>query len=171
MPLCLENWRAVRPAARMTLAPGTTPLGPLLGAPFGQMPAAALEDAMRMTGAAALRLAPGRLFLIEGGRTVPGLPFATAPGDPLLAVDACPGMPACATSTVRTRELARALANSVPGLHVSGCAKGCARPRRAAVTLVGRDGRFDLVRGGCAWDSPARRGLSPEQILAEADRL
>ncbi len=165
------DWRGAQAASPATLTPGPSPIGAILGAPFGQIPAAALADAMRRTGAAALRLAPGRLFLLEGGRPVPDLPFATAPGDPLLAVDACPGAPACAAASVETRTLARALAGRLTHLHVSGCAKGCARPRPAAVTLVGRDGRFDLVRNGTAWDSPAWFGLTPEQILAEADRL
>jgi precorrin-3B synthase len=93
------------------------------------------------------------------------------PGDPLLAVDACPGAPACAAASVETRALARALAGRVAGLHVSGCAKGCARGPPARVTLVGREGRFDLVRAGTAWDRPLRRGLTPAEVLSEAEAL
>ena len=44
-------------------------------------------------------------------------------------------------------------------LHVSGCEKGCAKPRRSALTIVGRNGRYDLVRDGHAGDLPVLRGL------------
>lgn len=152
------------------LAPGPTPLGPMLGAPFGQIDAKDLETAVTQSGAAAIRLAPGRLFLLEGATAPPpDAPFVTAPGDPLLSVDACPGAPACPAASVETRALARALAGRLPGLHVSGCAKGCAHPGAAAITLVGREGRFDLVRNGRAWDRPERRDLAPDTIIAETD--
>jgi len=71
---------------------------------------------------------------------------------------------------VETRTLARALAGRVNGdLHVSGCEKGCARPRKADVTLVGRDGGFDLVRGGKPGDVPARRGLTADALANGAE--
>ncbi len=54
--------------------------------------------------------------------------------------------------------LARALTDVPHGtaIHVSGCAKGCAHPGSAPWTLVGRDGRYDLVRHGKAGDTPGR---------------
>ncbi|MNY65563.1 hypothetical protein D3C86_2028490 [compost metagenome] len=39
-------------------------------------------------------------------------------------------------------------------LHVAGCAKGCAHPRRAALTLVGRPDGYGLVISGTAGDTP-----------------
>jgi precorrin-3B synthase len=51
-------------------------------------------------------------------------------------------------------------------LHVSGCAKGCAHPRAVPLTLVGRDGLYDLVRDGAASDSPALRGLTLDETAA-----
>jgi precorrin-3B synthase len=167
-----DRWQRVAPAPAVALQPGPTPLGPLLGAAFGHLPATSLQAALNASGSAAIRLAPGRLFLLEGGRGVPAnTPFVAAAGDPVLSVDACVGAPACASASVETRRLARALAPRHPGLHVSGCAKGCARPRRAALTLVGRDGAFDLVRDGAPWDPPARRSLSAEELLAETGDL
>lgn len=66
------------------------------------------------------------------------------------------------------RALAPALETVAPdarrSLHVSGCTKGCARARAADITLVGRNGKFDLVRDGCAWDTPSQTGLSPEAL-------
>ncbi|CAM4229075.1 cobalamin biosynthesis protein CobG [Palleronia rufa] len=141
--------------------PGPTPHGSLAGVPFGQIEAPLWTAAARA--ATALRITPWRMLVLEGADTAPeGL--ITRPDDPILAVDACPGAPFCASASVETRSVARALAGRVASLHVSGCAKGCARSRPAAVTLVGRDGRFDLVTDGRAGDIPTRRGLTPVQV-------
>ena len=91
------------------------------------------------------------------------------PDDPLLGVIACTGAPGCPQSSVETRALARRLAPRLPRgvtLHVSGCAKGCALPGPADLTLVGRDGAFDLVTHAAPWDAPARRAIAPDQVLA-----
>ena len=151
------------PALPTAHAPSVGPhaLGILAGAPFGQIHAD-LWDRAALAGRA-LRITPWRMLLIEGASMAPeGL--VTDPGDPILSVDACPGAPFCPQATVETRSLARRLAAKSPGLHVSGCTKGCARSRPAPVTLVGRDGRFDLVKNGRAGDTPHRRGLTPTQI-------
>ena len=50
-------------------------------------------------------------------------------------------------------------------LHVSGCAKGCAYPR-PATTLVGRNGRYDVIRHGRAGDRPDLTGLTLSQAMA-----
>ncbi|MFV0472953.1 MAG: cobalamin biosynthesis protein CobG, partial [Pikeienuella sp.] len=150
-------------------APGPTALGPLLGAPFGLTEAAELAALIERSGTAAIRLTPWRLFLLEGGAAVPAPDFITAPNDPLLSVDACVGAPRCAAASVETQSLARALAGRAGGaLHVAGCAKGCARPGPAAMALVGREGRFDLVTNGRAWDAPVLRGLTREEAAALA---
>ncbi len=154
-------------AAEPAPEPGATALGPLVGAPFGQVEAAALAALVRESGAAAVRVTPWRSLLLEGGGRVPAPGFVDRPCNPLMAVDACAGAPACSAATVETRRLARVLAGRVSGrLHVSGCAKGCARARPADVVLVGRDGRFDLVLGGRAGDAPVATGLTPEAVLA-----
>lgn len=162
------DWTGQAAAAPATpMAPGETPLGPLVGVPFGQVNARALLASLAATGASAVRVTPWRLILFEGGRAVGGDEFIAAPGDPLLSADACPGAPYCSRASVETRELARELAPRLAGtLHVSGCGKGCARGRPADVTLVGRDGGFDLVRQGHAWDEPTERGLLPKDVLA-----
>jgi precorrin-3B synthase len=51
--------------------------------------------------------------------------------------------------------------------HVSGCEKGCAHPRQAPITLVARDGRYDLIRDGKPSDTPAFRDLSLEQAAEQ----
>lgn len=161
-------------------APGARADGLLLGAPFGRIGGAALVALMRRAGSPGLRVTPWRMALLERGAPAAddaailaeaaAAGFITRPGDPLLHVDACPGAPHCAAASVETRALAARLAAHMPDppttLHVSGCAKGCARAAPAALTLTGRDGAFDLIRGGRASAPPERVGLSAADILA-----
>ncbi|WP_170417649.1 precorrin-3B synthase [Ruegeria atlantica] len=148
------------------LQPGSSDLGALYGAAFGQLPARQLSDLMADSGASALRVTPWRLILLEGGAAVHAPDFVTDGTDPLMTTDACPGAPFCPQAQVETRKVARTLAAQVTGsLHVSGCAKGCARMGPENVTLVGKDGRFDLVKNGCAGDEPSQRGLTPETLM------
>ena len=129
------------------------------GVAFGQIDAGTLAEAAQA--ATALRVTPWRTLLLEGATKRPAA--LLPPENPLLKVDACPGAPLCPQATVETRTLARRL-TPTGSLHVSGCAKGCARSTPADVTLVGRDGRFDLVKGGRAGDTPAATGLTPEEV-------
>lgn len=156
------------PAAPGTLPrPGEKLPGPVYGAAFGQIDAGALARLITESGAVALRVTPARSVVLEGGTAVSSAAFITQPDDPLLRVDACAGAPFCTSSTVETRALARLLAPLAKGsLHVSGCAKGCARARPADVTLTGRDGAFDLVRGGATWDAATVPGLAPSLLPA-----
>ena len=129
------------------------------------MNAKTLIRLLSTTSATAIRLTPWRLLILEGAKPVVEPDVITQPNDPLLTLHACPGAPSCASATVETRKLARALTAHAPsGLHISGCAKGCAHPRRAALTLTGSDGRFDLVKDGAPWDAPNRTGLAPEDL-------
>jgi precorrin-3B synthase len=146
--------------AETTLAPGPHPLGTAIGFAFGRIEADALAGLLD-GGARALRLTPWRIAIVEGGAS-----FAPSVDPALLAVDACVGAPACPQATVATRPLAARLAHHVRGLHVSGCAKGCARARPAAITLTGRDGRFDLGVEARAGDAPAVAGLDAAHVLA-----
>lgn len=155
-------------AAAPPLSPGPTPLGPAIGAAFGQAMAGELDAALAASRATHLRLTPWRLAILESGEAAAAPGFLEAPHDALLAVDACPGAPSCAAASVETRPLARALAGRTGGarLHVSGCAKSCARSAPAAFTLCGREGRFDLIRNGSAWDAPDETGLSADTLRA-----
>jgi precorrin-3B synthase len=135
-----------------------------IGLPFGRVEAAALAEFATASGARALRGAPGRALLAlgvpdpEALRTrAAALGFLTDPRDPRRRVAACTGAPGCASALLDTRALAVELAPLVPAtgfLHVSGCAKGCAHPRPAPVTLVGREGGLGLIRRGRAGDTP-----------------
>lgn len=144
---------------------GTRPQGTLVGIEFGQMQArtlAALADL------GALRITPWRMILIEGAQDVPAIDgLIRNPDDPMLRVIACTGAPACLQALAPTRDLARRLAPDVPQgqiLHVSGCAKGCAHPHAAPITLVATPQGFDLVRAGTPSDTPALTQQSPDHI-------
>ena len=165
------HWSGAQPATRGDRpVPGPSPCGALVGAPFGQLPAQALAGLIQRSSASALRVTPWRLVLLEGADITPAPGFVTAPGDPALTTHACPGAPFCPQTGVETRELARQLAPRLNGtLHVSGCAKGCAYIGPASITLVGRDGRFDLVKQGGVGDEPAMCDLTPETLLRMTD--
>lgn len=164
----LPAWAAehIAPAAPAgAIAPGRHPLGAALAVPFGQLDAAALAGAV-VGEVAGIRVTPWRTILAEGvGLQVAGL--IDDPADPLLRADACVGAPACPQAGVETRTLARALAPLVSGrLHVSGCAKGCARAQTADVVVTGRDGRYDLAFDARAGAPPSHPGLTPDTLLA-----
>ncbi|MFZ5964813.1 cobalamin biosynthesis protein CobG [Thalassococcus sp. BH17M4-6] len=163
------RWQEVPPRSQGDpCQPGPTPEGAIIGLPFGHVTAADLSALMRDSGAGSLRIMLGRMLWLRGAGKVKAKGFVTRSGDPLLTAHACPGAPFCPQASVATRDLARTLAPRLPRgetLHVSGCVKGCAHPRAADLTLVGRDGAFDLVRQGSPWDEPERRGQTAQDLL------
>jgi precorrin-3B synthase len=155
------------PAPALPLpGPGILPLGALVGLEFGLLRAETLANLARRP----LRITPWRMLLIEGATDFPDLPgLITDPGDARLRVMACTGSPGCPQALQKTRTLARYLAASVPPgqiLHVSGCAKGCAHPGVADVTLTGTPRGFGLVRHGTARHD-AERVLSVDALGTE----
>jgi precorrin-3B synthase len=167
LPAELAGGAAPAPAAPPP-PPGPAAGGLLVAAPFGEL---AAGDLARLAAAApALHLTPWRMLFLPGladPAALAGTGAIAAPGDPRLSVHACTGAPSCPQATVATRALAALLAPRLPPgrtLHVSGCAKGCAHPGRADLTLTGRAGAFDLVAGGAPWDEPIRRGIAPGDV-------
>ena len=168
----LPDWsRPSEPPAkpRKIPLPGLTEFGRYIGIAFGQMDASALAELAKSS----IRVTPWRLLLLESV----DIPLPTGrmilhEDDALLRIDACPGAPMCSAASVQTRSVALGM-KPPPGrsLHISGCAKGCARAKPADVTLVGRSGRFDVVKHGSAWDMPVLTGLLPEEITGALDAL
>lgn len=145
-PVAPANFRA---------RPGPTPQGRLVALAFGQTDAAAFA-ALGALGP--LRLTPWRMVLVEGLHGPARLPgLIERPADPLLNVIACTGAPGCPQALRPTRTLARALAPRVTKtLHVSGCAKGCAHPGPAPLTLTATpDGWRIIANGTAAAEGPA----------------
>ena len=182
-------WRAAGIAATHQTTHACAPPQPLghhrlgdfgflgLGLAFGRLRAgdlAWLADIAQAHGAGELRLTPWRAILLPGvdanaARVILSQAsdaFITDPNDARLAVIACAGAPACGSAQSPTQDhalslapLARVLSPSGVTLHVSGCAKGCARPHATTVTLVARAGLYDLITQGRASDAPSQHGL------------
>jgi precorrin-3B synthase len=144
---------------------------------------ALLVAAAEHRGADEIRLAPGHgiVFIGSGKGFDPAaflsdaerLGFATQPGDPRLSLAVCAGAPACASGEAPTRPLADAVVAAAAPLiaaggsvHLSGCAKGCARAAAADLTIVGRPGGYGLVLGGTAGDV-ATSTTSRDRLLSD----
>jgi precorrin-3B synthase len=147
--------------------PGRRRLGALAGttgiaAPFGRLEAEQLRELVGLAaraGASEIRLSPWRALYVDAPVEIRAdLGLIVDENDPLLRIDACPGAPACRWASVDTRRTARRLAASglAGTLHVSGCAKGCARSAPADLTLVGGGGRYGIVHNGTARDAVER---------------
>jgi precorrin-3B synthase len=161
-----------QPVAMFDLAAAGTALG--IGLPFGSMPAdkvIALALKAINLGATEIRPAPRRALLFLGlplaacpslQEVAAALGFITDASDPRTTIAACPGAPACASGRIATRDVAGSIAtenrdifDSSFTLHISGCAKGCAHPGPAALTLVGGENGAGLVVDGTAKALPA----------------
>lgn len=146
------------------------PLGLLTDAvgiavPFGQLDAGQLRRLISLAadaGASEFRISPWRIVYFDAEGGIPLLEAASDlglivdPCDPLLRIDACPGAPSCSSASVDSRTAARWLAkNGIQGsVHVSGCAKGCARSEPADLVLIGEAGQYGVVRNGTTMDIP-----------------
>ncbi len=143
------------------------------GLAFGHTDAASLlrlTEAAAAAGASGLRAAPGRVLMILGLQEQTSTAFADAAealgfivrvDDPRRHVVACAGAPICAQAEIAARALApRVTAAAAPFLnaafkiHISGCAKGCAHPAPAALTVVGTPAGCALIANGTARDAP-----------------
>ncbi len=154
-----------------------------IGLPFGRIEADTLTKLAHLSerfGDGTLRTTPWRALLLPGSTAEQAATFADEvcalgliadPHDPRLYILACVGAPACPSASVDARNAARRLASAITAtrgetIHVSGCAKSCAHRGDAALTLIGRDGRYDVVRNGGAFARPALTGLSIDEVLA-----
>ncbi|MEW5422856.1 precorrin-3B synthase [Amorphus sp. 3PC139-8] len=147
-------------------------VGLLAAAPFGQLSSdqlAAVATSADKAGVPRIRLTPARGIFLPGlseataTDLVPALSdlgLVTAPNDKRLRVVTCPGAPACSRALTPTRSRAARLAEHLPDgpwpalVHLSGCAKGCARRKAAPLTLVAADTGFDVVLDGGPFDVP-----------------
>lgn len=156
--------RPTLPKIDMAPLPGRRRLGRVAGvtgiaAPFGRLEAEQLRKLAELAakaGATEIRLSPWRALYVNAPVEISeALGLIVDGTDPLLRIDACPGAPACRSASVDTRRTARQFAASgfAGSLHVSGCAKGCARSTPADLTLVGEAGRYGVIRNGTARDA------------------
>jgi precorrin-3B synthase len=155
------------------------------GLAFGHTDATSLErlvEHARSAGANGVRTAPDRALLAIGlakdGATAfaaaaERLGFVVRADDPRRHVVACAGAPICISAHIAARAMApRIAASAAPYLdaahtiHVSGCAKGCAHPGPAALTIVGTPNGSALIAHGTARDAP--RSVVPTGELADS---
>jgi precorrin-3B synthase len=155
---------------------------------FGHADAGALTGLVGIAarhGARAVWPAPGHTLLIAGISALAACDlvlaaeqrgFVVRADDPRRRIAACPGAPACGSGLIAARTLAAALVpvvSPVAGpdrngvlVHVSGCAKGCAHPAPAALTLVGTPQGCAVIHDGCAGDAP-HRYIDPARLGEE----
>jgi precorrin-3B synthase len=154
--------------------------------PFGYAEAGVLKriaHAAARCGATSIQPAPGRALLTIGlgaaaidefAASAAAAGFVVRPGDARRYVVVCAGAPACGSALLSTRRLAPTIAQAARPfldgsltIHVSGCAKGCAHPGAAALTLIGPD---RLVVQGRAGDTP-HGAISAAAFIAGLPRL
>lgn len=142
----------------------------LVGLSFGRCNAATLDRLGAAQATADIRLSPWRgLAFRDLDRTgaeallrlAGDLGLITQDDDPRLSVQACAGSPACSRAEAPTMADAAKLADAADALlaqgvtlHVSGCIKACAHPGTADLTLVGRQGLYQVVMDGTTRDKP-----------------
>jgi precorrin-3B synthase len=158
-----------------------------LAAPFGRLEAVttrALVTAALRLGVDEFRLSPWRSLYaaVSDEQTADAIVKASVRAGlivdvahPLLVIDACPGAQGCHSTKLNTRFAARQLAPilgqlNCRSLHVSGCAKGCARSKPADLVLVGTEDCFGVMRDATAQDEP-HLFIRPERVAELAQTL
>ncbi|RJF79714.1 precorrin-3B synthase [Azospirillum cavernae] len=144
--------------------------------PFGRLTCAALSALSDV--AREIRLTPWRALLLvdpaPGAATLAGrLGAILTAADRRLRLTACSGITGCDVGTTDTHATALAVAeragpllDRVRMVHVSGCAKGCAHPGVADVTLTAHDGLYDVALRAKPGAAPWRANLSPDDALS-----
>jgi precorrin-3B synthase len=159
-----------------------------IGLAFGHADATSLQrltEAAEAAGASGMRAAPGRAFMIVGltqqaspsfAAAAAALGFIVRADDPRQHVVACAGAPICASADIAARaiapKIAAAAAPHLDGsfkIHISGCAKGCAHPAPAALTIVGTSAGCVLISNGSTRDAPFKVVVTNELPAAIAE--
>lgn len=170
-PAVLDESSRWLPAGIHDVGNGRIVLG--LGLAYAQTDAgnliAFLQQAEEM-GVTEVRLAPRHGLLLLGlDREAAAIArqfafshgFLVAPDDPRNQIASCAGR-ACASALLDTKavamlavEVGRDILDGSLTLHLSGCAKGCARPMVSPLTLVGAPSGYALVVNGTASVAPS----------------
>lgn len=175
--------RHVEPLGVHGLRNGASAFG--IGLAFGHADAAALRgltEVAERAAASAFIPAPGRTLIAVGlssahaasefATQAERLGFIVRADDRRRHVIACAGAPLCASGHIATRALAPLIAKALHGklgtIHLSGCAKGCAHPQKAALTIVGSAAGCALIANGSARDAPFSAVAAEELSIAIA---
>ncbi|KQY11403.1 precorrin-3B synthase [Rhizobium sp. Root482] len=144
-----------------------------VGLAFGQIRAGNLKafiKALANLGATDIRLSPGHGMMVLGlhpekiaaaQALAVGHGLRVFPDDPRNHIAACAGIGACGSAGIDTRAVAQMMVERAPALldgsltvHVSGCAKGCARPGASPLTITAAPIGYGLVVNGAASAAP-----------------
>jgi precorrin-3B synthase len=155
--------------------------GGVVAFPFGRLTCATLTALA--SACAEIRITPWRALILVGP-SADAEDIAKAHGailshtDRRLKLTACSGAGGCDVGTTDTHATALAIADRAGPLldhvrmvHVSGCAKGCAHPATADVTLTARDGVYDVALNAKPGDESPHTGLSPADAVARVADL
>ena len=161
------------PPSRNFLGPQPSWLG--VAFPFGRLDCDRLEALAALTHE--IRITPWRALLLaapqEGtAEKATALGGILDHGDIRLKLTVCSGITGCDVGTTDTHADGLAIAERAAGLleavrmvHVSGCAKGCAHPGAADVTLTAREGVYDVALNAAPGGTPWRSGLTPPEAV------
>jgi precorrin-3B synthase len=160
-----------------------------VGAAFGRLDANMLDAAARgaeIFSAGEIRLTPWRALIlpfVQPNEADAMRAYFAAHGfivdseDARLAIAACGGATTCERGTTDTRSdalalmfFARRFRKTGVALHVSGCAKGCARQAATPFTLVAHDGLYDLALDATARDADMW-GDTQQTLAAAREKL
>ena len=182
LPLPLQNAQDEHAYKRQVIGAslplGRTALGFHLAPAFGQTTSQDFTKLLIQSHCKFLRLTPWRGLLLERVSDLSISPgFISDEHDPKRRIQVCPGAPACQSAKGNTRGFAAQIAPRLAAnpalnskeLHISGCAKGCAKPQKADLTFVAQSRGFDVIVKGHAWDMPIKTGLDPDIILQNLD--
>ncbi|WP_188262543.1 precorrin-3B synthase [Azospirillum tabaci] len=173
-----SGWGQTSPT-RHFLGPQPSWLG--VAFPFGRLDVDRLEALAALTHE--IRITPWRALLLaapqEGAaETATALGGILDHHDIRLKLTACSGITGCDVGTTDTHADGLAIAERAAGLlevvrmvHVSGCAKGCAHPGAADVTLTARDGVYDVALNAAPGGAPWRAGLTPSEAVTAVASL
>lgn len=168
-PPAPHDWHTPPARSAEPPSPGASSEGVLVALEFGQLQSSTLAQVAQLT--QEIRVTPWRMLLLTGLTSLPDCPGLIAEADDaMLRVTACTGAPGCPQAFAATRMLARTLAPYVQDrshLHVSGCAKGCAHPAPAPVTVTATPTGYDLIFNGRACDSANLRARSETDLLTD----
>ncbi len=163
-----------------------------IGLPFGRMTTKQLTEitsTAETANAKELHLTPWRSIFIPCATSEDAtkilniaheIGLITTHNDPRLYIDACSGAPACKSGETNAMADAKELSENLAlpdqisecGLiHVSGCLKSCARRGPSHVTLIGRDGTYDLIVDGTAQNKPHQANIHPDDLTAAVQQV
>ena len=163
----------------------TSPWAVGIGLPFGRINASELSALCSIAsnlGTSEVRPSPQRILIIpvtgaSAARAIlahaANSGLITRNNDLRLGLDVCPGAPACRNATTSTRTDAHNVVAALnaarltpASIHISGCDKGCARRTPAQITLVARNGAYDMIAGGSVEGAITAAGIAPQDLAA-----